>query len=88
MFGSAGLGVDKVAELGTTARVWSGLSTGDWIRRVPAVRVFGLGHGRRPTDPGFGARVFPVLDVADHDHYLAPGTGSLAALARIAGGTA
>jgi hypothetical protein len=56
----------------------------DWIRWVPGVRLFELGHGTRPTDRGFGARVFPTADVADHDHYLAPGTDSLTALAGIA----
>jgi Alpha/beta hydrolase len=84
VFGSPGMGVDNVAGLRTTARVWAGESARDWIRWVPGVRLLGLGHGTRPTAPSFGARVFPTADVADHDHYLAPGTGSLAALAGIA----
>jgi hypothetical protein len=46
-----------------------------------------VGHGGKPVGPGFGARRFATADVSDHDHYLAPGTGSLAALARIAGGS-
>ncbi|GAB2769393.1 alpha/beta hydrolase family protein [Amycolatopsis magusensis] len=83
-FGSPGMGVDHVAQLGTTARVWAGQSRGDWIRWVPGVRFFGLGHGTKPADPAFGARVFATDDVADHDHYLSPGTDSLAALTGIA----
>jgi hypothetical protein len=84
VFGSPGMGVDDVTGLGTTARVWAGQARSDWIRWVPGVRLFGLGHGTKPTDPGFGARVFATEDVADHDHYLAPGTDSLVNLARIA----
>jgi hypothetical protein len=84
VFGSPGMGVDDVTQLHTAARVWAGQSDRDWIRWVPGVRLLGLGHGRKPTDPDFGARVFATADVADHDHYLAPGTDSLANLARIA----
>ncbi|GAA0222084.1 alpha/beta hydrolase [Cryptosporangium japonicum] len=88
VFGSPGLDVRTAADLGTTARVWAGQSAGDWIRWVPGGRALGLGHVRNPADPAFGARIFPTADVADHDHYLAPGTDSLAALARIATGRA
>jgi hypothetical protein len=83
-FGSPGMGVDDVTQLHTTARVWAGQSRGDWIRWVPGLQLFGLGHGTKPTDPAFGARVFATADVADHDHYLSPGTDSLACLTRIA----
>ncbi|MEV0844145.1 alpha/beta hydrolase [Actinocatenispora sera] len=82
--GSPGMGVDDVSRLGTAARVWAGRCPGDWIRWVPGERVFGLGHGRAPTDPAFGARAFGTGGVADHDHYFAPGTASLANLAAIA----
>ncbi|WP_203964399.1 alpha/beta hydrolase [Actinocatenispora thailandica] len=82
--GSPGMGVDDVSRLGTTARVWAGRCPGDWIRWVPKEQVFGLGHGRAPTDPAFGARVFGTGGVDDHDHYFAPGTESLANLAAIA----
>lgn len=81
--GSPGMGVDRVSQLHTTARVWAGLSTHDTMRWVPGVRLLGLGHGRQPADPAFGARVFRTDDVVDHDHYLFPGTASLAALASI-----
>lgn len=83
-FGSPGMGVDEAAGLGTTARVWAGLARRDIMRWVPGVRLLGLGHGRQPADPGFGARVFDTDDVADHDHYLARGTDSQASLTRIA----
>lgn len=86
VFGSPGMGVDDVTRLGTTARVWAGQSGRDWIRWVPGVRLFGLGHGTKPADPDFGAREFATAGVTDHDHYLAPGTDSLAALSRIAAG--
>jgi len=83
-FGSPGMGVDDVTALHTTARVWAGQSARDWIRWVPGVRLFGLGHGTKPADPAFGARPFATADVADHDHYLSPGTDSLRDLTRIA----
>ncbi|MFD9893437.1 alpha/beta hydrolase [Amycolatopsis sp. NPDC059027] len=83
-FGSPGMGVADVTGLRTSARVWAGQSTEDWIRWVPGVRLFGLGHGTKPADLGFGARVFATSDVPDHDHYLSPGTDSLASLTRIA----
>ncbi|MGA8113398.1 MAG: alpha/beta hydrolase, partial [Actinocatenispora sp.] len=86
VFGSPGMGVDRAAQLGTTARVWAGESAGDWIRWVPGVRVLGLGHGRRPADPRFGARALDTRGVVDHDHYLSPGTASLAGLAAIVTG--
>ncbi|BEL07357.1 alpha/beta hydrolase [Actinoplanes sichuanensis] len=87
VFGSPGLGVDDVAALGGGARVWAGLSSSDWIGWVPGGRLLGLGHGTAPTDPRFGAGSFATDDVHDHDHYLTPGTDSMAALARIAAAT-
>jgi pimeloyl-ACP methyl ester carboxylesterase len=84
VFGSPGMGVNTAAGLGTSARVWAGQSANDWIRWVPGRRILGLGHGVKPADPRFGARLFSAADVADHDHYLSPGTDSLANLARIA----
>ncbi|MEV4319922.1 alpha/beta hydrolase [Actinocrispum sp. NPDC049592] len=84
VYGSPGMGVVSAAGLGTSARVWAGQSEHDWIRWVPGVRIFGLGHGTKPADPSFGARVFSTADVTDHDHYLSPGTDSQANLTRIA----
>jgi hypothetical protein len=85
VFGSPGMGVDSVAGLRTHARVWAGQSAGDWVRFAPPGRLFGIGHGIRPVEAEFGAVRFAVSGVHDHDHYLSPGTGSLAALARITG---
>jgi hypothetical protein len=86
VFGSPGMGVDRVADLGTAATVWAALAPGDWVRRLPKGRLLGLGHGRDPADPAFGARPLPSSGVAGHDHYLSPGTGSLAALAAVVAG--
>lgn len=86
VFGSPGMGVANAAQLDTAATVWAGQSTRDWIRLVPSFRMLGFGHGTKPTDPSFGARVFATADVPDHDHYLRPGTDSLANLADIAAG--
>jgi hypothetical protein len=58
----------------------------DWIRRLPGVRLFGLGHGRHPADPEFGARALPTDGVAGHDGYLVPGAATLAAIGLIAVG--
>lgn len=82
--GSPGMGVDRAADLHTTARVWAGTAAADWIRRVPGVRVLGAGHGTHPTDPAFGALPLPVGGVTGHDGYFVPGTASLDALAAIA----
>jgi hypothetical protein len=85
-FGSPGMGVARAAHLGTRATIWAARSRNDWIRWVPGVRVLGLGHGRHPSSPAFGARPFSTTGVAGHDHYLAPGTASLADLAGIVAG--
>lgn len=76
--GSPGMGVLRAADLHTSAHVWAGQAARDWINWVPAVKVWGAGHGPLPTTPGFGGRVFGTNGVIDHDHYLAPGTQSLA----------
>ena len=44
--GSPGMGVADRSALHTTARVWAGSAPDDWIRRVPGVRLLGIGHGR------------------------------------------
>ncbi|MDG6101586.1 hypothetical protein Daura_39010 [Dactylosporangium aurantiacum] len=84
--GSPGMGVDRAADLHTTARVWAGTAAGDWTRRLPGLRVLGAGHGTHPGDPAFGALPLPVDGVTGHDGYFVPGTGSLDALAAIANG--
>jgi pimeloyl-ACP methyl ester carboxylesterase len=83
VIGSPGMGVSRVADLGTSAHVWAGQSTQDCIDWVPAVQLWGAGHGAMPTSPGFGDRVFGTRGVSDHDHYLAPGTQSLGNIVQI-----
>ncbi|GAA2898004.1 hypothetical protein Acy02nite_21440 [Actinoplanes cyaneus] len=85
--GSPGMGVSRAAELHTGARVWAGSAPDDWTRRLPSIRVFGLGHGRLPIDPAFGALPLPAADVSGHDGYYLPGTSTLRAIAEIASGT-
>jgi len=72
------MGVRRAADLHTRARLWAGRASSDWIDWVPAVQVWGVGHGTPPSTPGFGAHPFGTAGVTDHDHYLAPGTQSLA----------
>ncbi|MBG0563150.1 alpha/beta hydrolase [Actinoplanes aureus] len=82
--GSPGMGVPDRAALDTTARVWAGSAPDDWTRRIPGMRVFGIGHGRLPVDPEFGALPLPCADTTGHDGYFQPGTESLRAMAEIA----
>jgi hypothetical protein len=77
VIGSPGMGVSNTAGLHTSAQVWAGQAARDWIDWVPALQVWGAGHGTLPPTPGFGARVFGTNGVIDHDHYLAAGTQSL-----------
>ncbi|WP_326557007.1 alpha/beta hydrolase [Micromonospora sp. NBC_01796] len=82
--GGIGMGADRVGDLHSTARVWAAEAPADWIRRIPQVRLLGLGHGTRPADPAFGALTLPTDGVTGHDGYLVPGTGALSAIARVA----
>ena len=77
------MGVDDVAGLHTTARVWSALGTDDWIRRVPQLRILGLGLGTRPSNPTFGSIALPANGVVGHDGYLAAGSATLTAVAAV-----
>ncbi|MEU4236416.1 alpha/beta hydrolase [Actinoplanes sp. NPDC026619] len=77
--GSPGMGVSHAADLGG-ARVWSALAPQDWIRRIPQVRLFGLGLGKRPSSAGFGAYSLPTDGVAGHDYYLTEGSATLRAV--------
>ncbi|GAA1401346.1 alpha/beta hydrolase [Catellatospora coxensis] len=85
--GNPGMGHDLVGDLGTGARVWAAEAPTDWIRRVPGVRVLGLGHGTRPGNAEFGARLLPVDGVSGHDGYLDTGSATLPALAEVVLGT-
>jgi hypothetical protein len=85
--GAPGMGAARAADLGG-ARVWAALAPSDWIRRIPQVRLLDLGHGRRPSAPGFGARLLPTAGVSGHDGYLVPGSATLDAVAAVALGRA
>jgi hypothetical protein len=83
VFGSPGMDTSSVATLDTTAQVWAGRESGDFIRFVPHIRLLGLGFGADPMSPGFGARVFATGD-GGHSGYLDPGSVSLRNLTYIA----
>ena len=83
VFGSPGMDASSVASLDTKARVWAGRESGDSIKYVPHIRLFGLGFGADPMSPGFGARVFATGD-SGHSGYLDPGSVSLRNLTYIA----
>jgi hypothetical protein len=85
VIGSPGMDASSVSELHTTARVWAGRGTGDWIRDVPHVQLAGLGFGQDPMDPAFGARIF-AAGAGGHSSYFQPGGIALRNLARIAVG--
>ncbi|MFD8108778.1 alpha/beta hydrolase [Streptomyces microflavus] len=92
LYGSPGTGARDVASLRTGARVWAGRSGGDWIGRVPHVRVrlpfvATVGFGTDPVADRFGAEVFDAGD-GGHSDYLLPGSRSLTNLARIVSGRA
>ncbi|MFG2845776.1 alpha/beta hydrolase [Kitasatospora sp. NPDC048296] len=85
VLGSPGMGVDSAADLDPRVPLWATTRNGsDWIGDVPNVRLFGLGHGADPTDPGFGARPLPATGSHGHSGYFTPDTASLAAYAAIA----
>ncbi|MET9406630.1 alpha/beta hydrolase [Streptomyces sp. NPDC002935] len=85
-FGSPGTGASSVAGLRTSARVWAGRGSADWIAHVPhtSVGLLGttLGLGPDPVCPSFGAQVFRAGS-GGHSDYFKPGSVSLANLARI-----
>ncbi|WP_285797184.1 alpha/beta hydrolase [Micromonospora sp. NBRC 107095] len=81
--GGVGAGVQHADDLPGGRRFWAAEAPTDWIRRVPPLRLPGLGFGRRPGDPAFGARPLPVGGVAGHDGYLAPGSATLVAVAAV-----
>ncbi|MBW8484838.1 alpha/beta hydrolase [Actinomadura parmotrematis] len=83
LYGSPGTTQDTSAGVRTAAHVWAGRARGDWMRYVPKVRLAGLGFGRDPVSPAFGARVFDAGTGA-HGAYLLPGTTSLRNITRIA----
>uniref|UniRef100_UPI003F497307 alpha/beta hydrolase n=1 Tax=Nonomuraea bangladeshensis TaxID=404385 RepID=UPI003F497307 len=80
--GSPGLGVRKVSDLRTRARVWAALGSNDDVFR-PGVLIGPFGFGTDPVSPEFGARVIDGGD-ARHHTYLTPGSRTLARIAHIA----
>src|SRR5581483_6265600 len=83
VFGSPGMDVSSAADLHTSARVWAGRESGDSIKYVPHIHLFGLGFGTDPMAPVFGARIFATGD-SGHSGYLDRGTASLQNLTYIA----
>ncbi len=81
--GSPGMDAPSAAVLDTTARVWAGRGTSDWIRYAPHVQFLGLGFGADPVSPAFGARIFDAGS-GGHSGYFLPGSISLRNLAYIA----
>ncbi|MFF8932819.1 alpha/beta hydrolase [Streptomyces longwoodensis] len=86
LLGSPGTGADTAAGLHTRARVWAARGADDWVAHVPHVSadLFGttVGFGTDPVSPSFGADVF-AAGPGGHSDYFAPGSASLANVARI-----
>src|SRR6266566_1682054 len=72
-FGSPGMDASSVRALHSTARVWAGRGGGDWIGYVPHVQLLGLGFGKDPVAPAFGARLFDCGG-GGHSGYFRPGS--------------
>lgn len=83
VYGSPGMDASSVRSLDTTARVWAGRDSADWIRDVPHIRLLGLGFGADPMSPSFGARLFSC-GRSGHSGYLSPGGAALRNLSYIA----
>lgn len=84
---SPGMRTDHVGQLPLGTRLWAtARDATDWIRHVPGIELFGIGHGTDPTDRGFGARVVSSDGAEGHTGYFAPGTASLRNFANIADG--
>ena len=81
--GSPGMDAASAVALHTTARVWAGRGTSDWIRYAPHVEFLGLGFGPDPMNPAFGARIFDAGS-GGHSGYFRPGSISLRNLAYVA----
>lgn len=89
VFGSPGLGVDSAADLHSTAQLWAGSASGDWIQHVPHTTIplpsSSLGFGADPTSGDYGSRQFAAGD-GGHGDYFKPGSAALHNLTRIATG--
>ncbi len=84
LYGSPGTTAWSAAAFGP-ARVWAGRGRTDWMEDVPHVRFLGVGLGRDPVSPAFGARSF-AAGPGGHSDYLRPGSPSLRNLTAIATG--
>lgn len=83
-YGSPGTTFPSAKALHTSATVWAGRKSGDWVGHVPNVRLLGLvGFGADPTSKAFGARDFEA-GPGTHSGYFKPGSRSLRDLALIA----
>ncbi|GAA3231522.1 alpha/beta hydrolase [Actinocorallia longicatena] len=71
--GSPGTTASTVSGLRTSARVWAGRSSGDWMDWIPNVRWLGLGFGQDPTAASFGATVFPAGSNGHSGYFFAGG---------------
>ncbi|MFC5181586.1 alpha/beta hydrolase [Actinomadura harenae] len=83
LFGSPGTTADSARQIFPSAQVWAGRSHADWTRFLPHARLFGVGFGRDPLSPAFGARRFDAGG-GQHSAYLKPDSTPLANLTRIA----
>ncbi|MCX4706924.1 alpha/beta hydrolase [Streptomyces sp. NBC_01373] len=82
---SPGMRLDRAGQVPVGARLWAAdRDPTDWVRRIPAVELFGLGHGADPTGSSFGARVVSSDRAEGHTGYFVPGTASLRNFADIA----
>lgn len=80
---SPGLGVRHASDLRIGGRVWATRAHDDWVRFLPRGRLGGFGHGRQPTDRGFGATSFSSAGVRGHSGYYAPTGEAIHNIARI-----
>jgi hypothetical protein len=82
---SPGMRMDHADQVPVGTRLWAtARDATDWVRRVPGIELFGLGHGTDPAGPGFGARVVSSDRAEGHTGYFVPGTASLRNFADIA----
>src|SRR6185312_4979030 len=86
LLGSPGARARDVAALHTRARVEVARTAGDWIARVPHLRLGDLGHGTDPVSPAFGAVRLPAGGTRGHEGYFRPGSQSLASIAGLVTG--
>ncbi|MGW2085072.1 alpha/beta hydrolase [Streptomyces sp. NPDC001880] len=91
LYGSPGTGYRDADALHTSATVWAGRGSDDWIADVPHVELrlpfVDIGFGTDPVSPGFGAEIF-AAGSGGHSDYLKTGSEPLRNIARIVAGAA